>query len=452
MLFQGVSFSQENNSLKQSDTTNNSGKFALDIMSWISYTMPYTTPNSYSPKTPNKHGGYTSAFIDVAYRFRATYKLKRFRVGLDFSFKEITIKEELSFGMMTNGFQTMNITTDYTFLNNDNLDIGGYFNFRIYHNRFNEDIQNDLLQVGLIGTYHINSNISVLVLPGFGYNSQNNGIKNSLYINAGLRLNPSKTDLGINKINRNIYFSIAITCHNNLTKQNLELLYKGDRFVLYPYRPVYDGIWNENENNYKNAFATTGHIFPVFEFGVSNKKMSSHIVGAGYSSVSDSANLSFLYTDQKEKTILQNIRVYYQYNQTIFRNLANNYSKCSVYPYLGGQITMNFKKSSYSWTALKEDCNFQHYNDYGKYSDSSLLVTPQFLIGLRSNHNNLFFDAGICFNLIARAVVNSDVWEYTSNGYSSSENFELHKTIYIGDLWKNHLFADNIYFKLGYRF
>jgi hypothetical protein len=454
MLFHGVSYSQENNSLKQSDSASIYGNISLDFMSWAGYTRPYTySSNTFTPYTVNQPGVYTCAFKDVAYRFRATYKLKRFRVGLDFSFKEIIKKEELTSGIMTNGFQTIDLTTEPTFYKHNRLEIGGLLNLRIFHNKFNEDVQNDLLQVGVIGTYSINPNISVLFVPVFSYNNNINGWnKNSFYINAGIRLTPSKTDLGEKKISRKIYFSVAIACHNNLTKQNLELIYKGDRYFLYPYKPIYDGVWNENGDNFKNAFATPGCIFPLLELGVQNNKKVSHIIGAGYSSLSDSAGTPFGVGYGKEKIVMQNFRVYYQYNQTLFKKSTNNYSKSSVYPYIGGQFTLNFKKMKYQFSAMGEGGDLQHYYVNYNYNDSCLEVTTQFLFGIRSNHNKLFFDTGICFNLIARSIINSDVLDYVSTGSSSSENFELQKTIYIGNLWKNHLFADNIYFKIGYRF
>ena len=139
---------------KTNDSSNVAGKIAFDVMTWASFTLPFTY-NSY-----RQEGVFTHAYKDVAYRVRVSYPIKKFRVGLDFSFKEIIKDEKLTHGIMTNGLQTINLTADYTFYEHNKLKFGGYFNYRIFHLKNNEDIQNDLAQLGIIGEYKLYSNIS----------------------------------------------------------------------------------------------------------------------------------------------------------------------------------------------------------------------------------------------------------------------------------------------------
>ena len=453
LLFHGTSFSQETNNLKQSDSASISGKFALDIMTWIGYTDPYSyTPKLlWPPKVYNMPGGFTRAFKDVSYRLRITYKLNRFRVGFDLLFKEILKKENLSYGMMTNGFQTISVTSDYTVFKRNKFDIGGIMAVGIYHNKNNEDVNNDFFQIGMISTYRITPKISVLISPVYSLNILNEGKKNSFILNGGIRLVPSKTDFGVKKINRRIYFSVAIALNINLSKQNTIIMDRTERYAIWPYMPKWDGAWVENENNYKNAFATPSRFFFIPEIGIHNKA-SSHLISAGYSAASDSININRPYTLGKQKISIQNKKFYYQYNHVLFYKKTKNYSRYSVYPYIGGQLMLNFKKDGWRDSLRIEDCNFQHYNAYRIYKDSTTLLETQFLIGFRSNHNRLFFDAGICFNLIAKESVKSNFLNYTDRDYSFSEDYDINKTIYIHELWKNHLFYDNIYFKIGYRF
>ncbi len=450
LLFQGVSYSQENSNNEPADSTNVTGKVAFDVMTWFGYTITYLN----GPVRQN--GFFTHAYKDVSYRLRVTYPIKKYRVGLDFSIKEIIKDEKLTHGIMTNGLQTINLTADYTFNERNNLKLGGYLNFRIYHLKFNEDIQNDFAQLGIIAEKKINANMSLLLIPVYSFSENWNVIKSSIYLNAGLRFIPSMSNSRLKSSGRKFNFAIAIAYQINMTKQKLQVPLKARHYLLYPYFPFYRG--EEYKYMYFNAFASPGRMFPVIEFGIRSNKLVSHTLGFGYSFNEDSISHQMgVYTDGTDKTILTHYRISYQYDHIILKKWMKNYSNVPFYPYLGGKITLNYNDYRYSCVATSEDCNFTHYSIYTFYNDTTFLIAPQLTFGLRSHHNRLFFDAGICFNLAAFTSGSYDYLTYCKYPNEppcnvSGKNGKFEKTLYVNDLWKNRFFADNIYFKIGYVF